>query len=292
MLTEKTNKFNKPGKIELRNQRFLEFDQPVVMGILNVTPDSFSDGGKYIKTEDALAQARKMIKNGADIIDIGGESSRPGSDPVETDEELQRVIPIIRKIREFSNIPISTDTTKSEVASEAISSGADIINDISALRFDDKMAEVAAEYNCPVVLMHMLGKPKTMQIDPSYFDCISEIMQFFSERIHYCLNKGIPRERLILDPGIGFGKRQQDNLAIIKKIGEFKTFGCPVLLGTSRKSFIGNVSGGSKNAEDRLGGSVISAIIGIQNGVDIVRVHDVAETVEAIKMMAALKDYN
>jgi dihydropteroate synthase len=283
-------KTDKPAKIELPNRRFLDFRRPLVMGIINVTPDSFSDGGLYVEPKPALNKAREIIEDGADIIDIGGESSRPGADPVEIEEELERVIPIIKKIRGFSNIPISIDTTKAETASQAISAGADMVNDISALRNDSEMAEVVAENGRPVILMHMLGKPKTMQVDPIYRDCISEIMQFFSERIHYCLNKGIPRDKIILDPGIGFGKRLNDNLTIINRIAEFRTFGCPLMLGTSRKSFIGLVTGEKDQPEKRIGGSLASEIIGIQNGADIVRVHDVAETVEAIKLLLALRE--
>ncbi|MCP4704487.1 MAG: dihydropteroate synthase [candidate division Zixibacteria bacterium] len=288
MITEKDIK--RVDKIELANRRVLKLNRPLVMGILNVTPDSFSDGGKHASPKEALSFAHKMVKDGVDIIDIGGESSRPGSDPVTVDEELKRVIPIIKKIREHSNIPISIDTTKSEVASQTISAGADIINDISALRFDSKMAEVIAENKTPVVLMHMLGIPKTMQVEPTYTDCVNEIMQFFSERIHFCLNNGIPREKIILDPGIGFGKRLNDNLTIINKIGQFKTFGCPVLLGASRKSFIGLVTGEKNHPDKRIGGSLASAITGIQNGVDIIRVHDISETVEAMKLIMALKE--
>ena len=287
-----TEKMNRTDKIELADGRRLKLDRPLVMGILNITPDSFSDGGKFDNLKAALSSAYQMVVDGVDIIDIGGESSRPGSDPVSTDEELKRVIPIINKIREHSKIPISIDTTKAEVASQAISNGADIVNDISALRFDEEMVNIIAEYNTPVVLMHMLGKPKTMQADPVYFDCVNEIMQFFSERIHFCLNNGIPREKIILDPGIGFGKRLEDNLAVINKIGQFKTFGCPVLLGTSRKSFIGMVAGSKRQPEKRIGGSLVAAITGIQNGVDIIRVHDIAETIEAIKLLEALKESN
>jgi len=280
MLTEKTNRPEKPGKIEFSNRRSVVFDRPRVMGIL----------GLFAGPDDALAFARQMIGNGADIIDVGGESSRPGSDPVSLDEELKRVIPIIKKIREHSNIPLSIDTTKAEVANQAISAGADIVNDISALRFDPEMVNVVAENRTPVVLMHMLGKPKTMQVSPTYFDCVNEIMQFFSERIHFCLNNGIPREKIILDPGIGFGKRLGDNLILINKIGQFKTFGCPLLLGASRKSFIGIVAGDKKDPEKRIGGSLAAAIIGIQNGVDILRVHDIADTIEAVKLIKALQE--
>ncbi len=287
MFTENRNRTN---KIELANGRLLKLDRPLVMGILNVTPDSFSDGGKYAGIKEALSFAQQMVKDGVDIIDIGGESSRPGSNPVSLDEELKRVIPIITKIREHSTIPISIDTTKADVARQAISAGADIVNDISALRFDSEMVDVIAENRTPVILMHMLGDPKTMQADPIYFDCVNEIMQFFSERIHFCLNNGIQREKIILDPGIGFGKKLSDNLALINKIGQFKTFGCPVLLGASRKSFIGMITGDKKSPEKRIGGSLAAAITGIQNGVDILRVHDIAETIEAIKLLKALKE--
>ena len=287
MLAENRNRID---KIELPNGRILRLDRPLVMGILNVTLDSFSDGGKYNSIREALSHAQQMVKDGVDIIDIGGESSRPGSVPVSLDEELKRVIPIIKKIREHSTIPISIDTTKAEVASQAVSAGADIVNDISALRFDDEMANVVAERKAPVVLMHMLGIPKTMQVNPIYFDCVNEIMQFFSERIHFCLNNGIPRNKIILDPGIGFGKKLTDNLLLINKIGQFKTFGCPLLLGASRKSFIGMITGDKKSPEKRIGGSLAAAITGVQNGVDILRVHDIAETIEAIKLLKALKE--
>jgi len=281
---------HRAGEIRLANGHILDTRRTLVMGVINVTPDSFSDGGQYLDADEAVAHAHRMISDGADIIDIGGESSRPGSDPVDEKTELDRVIPIIREIRDFSDTPISIDTTKAEVARQAVLAGADIINDISALRFDREMVEVVAENRAPVVLMHMLGIPKTMQVDPSYADCISEVMQFFSERLHHCLNYGITKERIILDPGIGFGKRLQDNLTIISRLKEFKTFECPIMLGTSRKSFIGMISGEKDHPESRIGGSLASALIAIMNGANIIRVHDVAETIEAIKIHRALKE--
>jgi dihydropteroate synthase len=276
-------------KIPLADGRFLKLDHPLIMGILNVTPDSFSDGGKYDKVESAVARGEEIIDEGADIIDIGGESTRPGSVPVTLDDELKRVIPTIRKIRQISSIPISIDTTKAQVARQAVDAGASIINDISALKFDPDMIDVVSESHSPVILMHMLGEPETMQHDPFYKDCINEIMQFFSERMHYCLNHGISKHQIILDPGIGFGKRLTDNLAIISKISEFRTFGCPVMIGTSRKSFIGMITGDEKHPGKRIGGSIVAALKSIANGADIIRVHDVAETIEAIRISEAFE---
>ncbi len=276
-------------KIPLADGRFLYLDHPLIMGILNVTPDSFSNGGKYDEIDSAIARAGEIIDEGADIIDVGGESARPGSAPVALQDELERVIPIIKKIRDISDIPISIDTTKAKVARQAIDAGAGIINDISALKFDPDMIDVVSESHSPVILMHMLGEPKTMQHDPFYKNCINEIMQFFSERMHYCLNRGISKHQIILDPGIGFGKRLTDNLALINRIGEFKTFGCPVMIGASRKSFISMISGVDKHPESRIGGSIVAALRSIANGADIIRVHDVAETIEAIKISEAFE---
>jgi dihydropteroate synthase len=277
-------------KIKLKNGRALEITRPLIMGILNVTPDSFSDGGRYPGPDEAIEAARRMIDDGADIIDVGGESTRPGSEPVSPETELDRVIPVIRGIRSFTERPISIDTTKAGVAREALAAGADIVNDISAFRFDKEMIEVVAEASVPIVLMHMQGKPKTMQHDPFYTDCINEIMQFFSERIHYCLNYGITQDRLILDPGIGFGKRLGDNLMILSKVGEFRRFDCPVMVGASRKSFIGMAGGTTSAPETRIGGSIAAALIAIINGASIIRVHDIPETIEAIKIYQAIRD--
>lgn len=274
--------------MELPGGRRLEFSRPLVMGVVNVTPDSFSDGGRFLKREDAIKQAHKIVDEGADIVDVGGESSRPGSEPVNLEEELDRVIPVIRTIRGFSDVPISIDTTKPEVARHAIEAGADIINDISALRFDNGMARIASENKTPVILMHMLGTPKTMQVAPHYNDCIKEIKEFFSEQIKHCSRNGIAKERIILDPGIGFGKRLKDNLTIIRNLGEFKSFGCPIMLGASRKSFISMVTGIGGDADKRIGGSLAAVFIAIRSGCDIVRVHDVAATVEAMQVLNAI----
>ena len=279
---------NKIGDIRLPRNRHLPKGAVLVMGVLNVTPDSFSDGGKYGDHQNAVARANEMVIDGADIIDIGGESTRPGAEPVPLEEELERVISVIKEIRHFSDIPISIDTVKSEVARQAIETGADIINDVSALRYDDNMIKVAVKYDCPVIMMHMQGEPRTMQVNPYYEDCVGEIKSFFAERIEYCLKNGLPQSQIILDPGIGFGKRLEDNLAIINNIAEFKKLGCPVLLGASRKSFIKMITGLNNPAEKRIGGSIASMLAGIANGADIVRVHDVAETIEAIKVFNAI----
>ncbi len=282
--TAKVEKLNLPG------ERHLDFSRPNIMGILNVTPDSFSDGGEYLKPEDAALRIRQIIDEGADIIDVGGESSRPGSDPVDAKTELERVIPIIRDIRSISDIPISIDTTKAVVAREALASGADIVNDISALRFDNEMIDLVAEREVPVVLMHMLGMPKTMQHNPTYNDCVNDILQFFSERLHYCLNYGISKDRIIIDPGIGFGKRLNDNLAIFNKLNQFETFGCPVMIGASRKSFIKLITGTDTDPSKRIGGSITAALVSVIKGADIIRVHDVAETIEAVNIFRAINE--
>jgi dihydropteroate synthase len=278
--------------ISLPRDRQLLLKRPLVMGILNVTPDSFSDGGDYFEPKAAVSRARRIMSEGADIIDIGGESSRPGAEEINSEDEIRRVLPVIKAVREMSDLPISIDTTKAEVAEAAIKAGADIINDISALRFDDRMVDAALEYKTPIILMHMLGKPKTMQANPSYEDCIGEIKEFFAERIGFCESKDMSRERIIIDPGIGFGKRLQDNLDIIKNLSEFKSLGCPVMIGSSRKSFIGKITKNGSKASERIGGSIASMLYAIRNGCNIVRVHDVAETIEAINIYKAIEEYS
>ncbi len=245
-----------------------------IMGILNVTPDSFSDGNQYLEEDRALEHAIQMIEDGADIIDIGGESTRPGAEKVTLKTELERVIPIIEKLSHQTDIPISIDTNKAEVAQKAIRSGASIVNDVSALRFDAKMINVLAQYpNVPIILMHMQGKPSNMQKAPFYKDVIEDILLFFKERIEFCIDHGISEERIIIDPGIGFGKRHIDNMIILNKINEFKSLGYPVLLGASRKSFIGKIY--DAESQDRLEGSLATTAIAANNKIQIVRVHDV-----------------
>lgn len=250
------------------------------MGILNVTPDSFSDGGMYKDPEVAADRAIQMMSEGADLIDIGGESTRPGSESVPLREELNRTIPVIQKIQKQSNYLISIDTYKSEVASAALDTGANIINDISGLTFDKAMPQLVAERDCPVILMHIKGAPKDMQESPHYNDLILEISQFFEEQISKAKAIGIGVEKIILDPGIGFGKRFEDNFEIIRELGQICAMGYPVLLGPSRKSFIGKAL--CLPVEERLEGTLASITAGILNGARIVRVHDVKEARRAV----------
>jgi len=284
---------NRPEEIKeaipLSRGRELPLSRPLVMGILNVTPDSFSDGGEFLDMEEAVKHAVQMEKEGADIIDIGGESSRPGAEPVPEDIELDRVLPVIDEIRSISQIPISIDTYKATVAQAAIEAGADIVNDISALRFDDNMAGVVSTNKVPVVLMHMKGTPRNMQENPTYQNCIKELQQFFLERIEFCHDSGIDKSKLILDPGIGFGKRLSDNLEILTNLNIFKNFSLPLMVGMSRKSFIDKLHPGEFSAGNHIGGSIAGVILAIQKGANIVRVHDVGETVEAIKILEALR---
>lgn len=246
-----------------------------VMGVLNVTPDSFSDGNQFMDPEFAKAHALEMSGAGADIIDIGGESTRPGSNPVSAEVELERVIPVIVSIRKVSDIPISIDTTKSIVAEKALGAGADWINDISGLTFDKKMAKTAVKFSAPVVIMHMQGKPVDMQKKVEYSDLIGEIKTFFKTRIAYAVENGIREDRIILDPGIGFGKTVDDNFTIIRNLGEIKMLGYPVLIGVSRKSFIGKIL--DKDVRQRLMGTAAAVAGSIIFGADIIRVHDVEE---------------
>ena len=274
-------------KLYLRNG-FLEKDDPLIMGILNVTPDSFSDAGRFFTPEAALSHARAMAAAGADIIDVGGESTRPGSRPVGLDEEIDRVLPVIARIKEETGALVSVDTSKEEVARRAVEEGgADIINDISALRFSERMAAVAAELDVPVVLMHIQGTPETMQRAPAYADVIAEISDYFQERIDYAQGRGVKREKIILDPGIGFGKRLEDNVAIVRQLRRFAAFELPLLVGLSRKSFLG-LLGGEKSAERRDAETVAANLVAVRNGASILRVHDVAATVKALKVWRAL----
>ena len=254
--------------------------QSLIMGILNVTPDSFSDGGQYFDKNVAVERALDMIRNGANIIDIGGESTRPFSDPVSLDEEISRVIPVIKGIREKSDVCISIDTTKSMVASEALHVGASIINDVSAMEVDPFMADIAVKFDCPIVIMHMKGTPKNMQDNPTYESLISDIKNYLIKRIDYAVSKGVHRKKIIIDPGIGFGKTVENNFEIINNLNHFVKLNFPVLLGASRKSFIGIALNLPEN--ERLEGSLAANVIGLQQGVKIFRVHDVAETHKAL----------
>jgi len=275
--------------IPLASGKQLSLSRPLVMGILNRTPDSFSDGGHFDSIDKALERVLQMEASGADIIDIGGESSRPGAEPVALETELQRVIPLISAIRKTNNIPISIDTCKSDVAKQAIDAGADIVNDITALRFSPDMAKVVSETKVSVILM--LGNPQNMQSDPTYNSVNDEIISFFSERISFAQSKKIDKSKLILDPGIGFGKRLSDNIKILSELEQFKQFNLPLLIGTSRKSFIDMLHPSSNKADSRIGGSIASAVCAVANGANIVRVHDVSETVEALKVLQAVMEY-
>ncbi|MDY0361402.1 MAG: dihydropteroate synthase [Desulforegulaceae bacterium] len=264
----------------------------LVMGVINITPDSFSDGGKYNTLEKALLHAKQLINDGADILDVGGESTRPFSKPVSLEEELDRVIPVIENLKKITEIPISIDTNKAVVAKKALFAGASIINDISAMTFDPKMADVASQSNCPIILMHMLGTPENMQNNPLYTDLFDELLKFFKERIQYSLKKGIKKENIILDPGIGFGKTLEHNLLIIKNLEILSNLELPVLIGTSRKTFIRKLvkKDDLPNDKDVVTGSVASVCAGVLNGAKIVRVHDVKETKAALKIIDALKN--
>jgi len=257
-----------------------------VMGILNVTPDSFSDGGQYITVEKAVERACRMTEEGADIIDVGGESSRPGAEPVSLDTELARVIPVISVLSERLNIPISVDTCKSGVAREALKAGASFINDISAFNFDKKMPDVIADYDAGVILMHMRGTPATMQEDTLYSDVLEEILDFLGHSIKKAVDAGIDPDKIIIDPGIGFGKDLESNLEILKGLDHFRTLGKPILIGTSRKAFIGTVTG--RGLEDRGFGTAASLSAAIMNGADIIRVHDVKNMVDVSRMVDAI----
>lgn len=254
------------------------------MGILNVTPDSFSDGGRYIEAREAVLQAGVLERDGADIIDIGGESTRPGSLPVDEREELRRVIPVIEGIRGSSAIPISIDTRKAAVARAALAAGASMINDVSALRDDPAMAEVVREAGAPVVLMHMLGRPRSMQENPSYGDVVGEVYAFFEERLAFCAERGI--ESVILDPGIGFGKRVEDNCRLLAELGRFRSLEAPLLVGPSRKAFIGAVTGAAVG--DRLPGTIASCVLAVSNGARFLRIHDVLAVRQAVAVAEAV----
>lgn len=246
-----------------------------LMGILNATPDSFSDGGFYLDPERALDRALRMEEEGADLIDVGGESTRPGADPVPVEEELKRVLPVLKKIVSRLKIPVSIDTRKAKVAEAAFAAGAALLNDVSALR-DPDMAAVAGKSGVPVILMHMRGEPKTMQADVHYDDIISEISNTLRERIAFAISRGISREKILIDPGIGFGKRVEDNLEILKRLSEFKKLECPIAFGSSRKSFIRKVLG--DDPQQVLMGSVMTALLAAERGASLLRVHDVKET--------------
>ena len=260
---------------ELNDWLLSKDKKPLIMGILNVTPDSFTDGGKFLDVNTAVNHAMNMIADGADIIDIGGESTRPFSDPVSEREELSRVISVIKRLREKTDTVISIDTTKSSVADNACNIGADIVNDISGLSFDRGMIDIILKHDCPIILMHILGNPKTMQENPSYDNLIADINNHLLDRVNFALNKGVKKHNIILDPGIGFGKKIDDNFSIINNIDQLNDLGYPILIGVSRKSFIGKTL--DVDEDNRIEGTIASNIIALDRGCKIFRVHDIIE---------------
>jgi dihydropteroate synthase len=276
----------------MKKTGFFEFGKKTyVMGILNVTPDSFSDGGKFFSIYDAVNHALRMQNEGADIIDIGGQSTRPGAKEVTTEEEKRRVIPVLEKLVRKIKIPISIDTYKSEIAKEALKLGAKMVNDVTALRGDKNLARIVAHYNVPICLMHMMGEPRNMQENPNYNDVVKEISIFLKERANYAISCGIKKDKIIIDPGLGFGKRTgkgiEDNCEILNRLSEFKDLDYPIMIGASRKTFIGNVCGKDTqlSVTERLEGSLAAACIATYKGADIVRVHDVKETRRCIDLV-------
>ena len=261
--------------------------RPSVMGILNVTPDSFSDGGAHDGVIEAVRAARAMVDEGADLLDIGGESSRPGAEPVSVEQELRRVVPVLEALAGRIGVPVSIDTTKPEVARRAIALGASVVNDIGGLQGDDALARVVAESGAGVVLMHMLGTPRDMQNHPSYVDVVLEVFEGLARRVERAERFGIARERIAIDPGIGFGKTSEHNRALIRSIGRFRGLGCAVLVGTSRKRFLGDLTG--RDVSGRMTASVISSLAAIEAGADVVRVHDVGPMTDALKVWTALR---
>ena len=267
----------------------MNLSQPIIMGVLNVTPDSFSDGGKFFDSDLAIKQAKSMVENGAGIIDIGGESTRPGASAVTVNEELKRVIPVIEALTKEIHVPISIDTSKPEVMEQAISCGASIINDVNALRAPGAL-EMASKLKSDVCLMHMQGNPRTMQRNPIYADVVEDIKSFFKERIKVCESAGIDLSSITLDPGFGFGKNLGHNIALLKNLSEFHEFGVSILARLSRKSMIGALLG-DKDVDSRMIGSVTAALIAVENGANIIRVHDVAETNDALKVWQQIKNF-
>jgi dihydropteroate synthase len=257
---------------------------PKLMGIVNVTPDSFSDGGLFLDAEAAVAHGRELAGQGAEILDVGGESTRPGAEEVSAEEEMARVVPVVRGLSETATVSI--DTSKASVAEAALDAGATIVNDVTALRHDPEIGALCAERGAGLVLMHMQGDPRTMQEDPSYDDVVDDVKAFLAERMEVAVGAGIDEERVWLDPGIGFGKTLDHNLELLRRLGELRELGRPLVVGTSRKSFIGRIDG--SEVGERLGGTIASSILAAAEGADVLRVHDVAEAAQAAKVASAI----
>jgi dihydropteroate synthase len=264
---------------------FNKCKRPIVMGILNATPDSFSDGGKFRTPKDAVAQAEHMIANGVDLIDIGGESTRPGAEPVQLQEELDRVLPVIEALKDCG-VPLSIDTYKAETMRQALRLGVDCVNDVWALRQNGSIDAVLESKDCGIVLMHMQRDPVTMQFNPAYQDVIVDVKQFLGDRVELLIARGIGRDRIAIDPGFGFGKTLEHNLNMLTNFAQFSTLGLPVLAGISRKSMLGKITG--KDTNERVAASIAAAIMAADRGAKIVRVHDVAQTVDALKLWEAV----
>ena len=275
---------------EALGQTIIPADDPAprVMGIVNVTPDSFSDGGRYLGLNEAVEHGRRLIAEGAHLLDIGGESSRPGSEPIGLDEELWRIIPVVEGLAGVG-VFLSVDTTKAEVARRAIAAGASIINDITAMSGDPEMARVVADSGAGVVLMHMQGNPRTMQDSPHYEDVVAEVYEFLARRVEWAGSVGIPPERIAIDPGIGFGKTMTHNLQLLRNLGRFATLGCTLLVGISRKGFLGKITG--RPVAERATASAVSALLAASDGARVVRVHDVGEAVDAIKVWGVVRGW-
>jgi dihydropteroate synthase len=256
-----------------------------LMGVVNVTPDSFSDGGLYLDPEAAISHGHELVEAGADILDVGGESTRPGAEPVGEEEELRRVVPVIRGLS-GSQSRISVDTSKAAVAAAALDAGAEVVNDVTALRGDPETAALCAERGATVILMHMLGEPRTMQDEPRYEDVVADVKAFLAERLEAAVAAGIAEERVWLDPGIGFGKTAAHNMELLRRLGELRELGRPLVVGTSRKSFIGKLDGSP--ADQRLGGTIASSVLAAAEGADVLRVHDVAEMRQALAVATAI----
>lgn len=260
---------------------------PLIMGIVNVTPDSFSDGGRYVALDRAVSHAVTLVEEGADILDLGAESTRPGATPVGEQEEMDRLLPVLHEVVKRTTVPISVDTMKSRVARAALDAGASIINDVSAMRFDPQMAQVVAESGAAVVLMHMQGTPLTMQLDPRYDNVVSEVRKFFDERIEAAERAGIVKSHIVLDPGFGFGKLQVHNLELLNQLSEFSEIGYPLLVGLSRKAFLGKIL--DRQVQDREWGTAAAVALAVDRGAAIVRVHNVARMKEVVKVAAAVR---
>jgi dihydropteroate synthase len=260
------------------------------MGIVNVTPDSFSDGGEFLDSEAAIAHGRELAAEGADVLDVGGESTRPGAGAVDADAELERVGPVVEALAaaDGPGVPVSIDTSKRAVAEAALDAGAAIVNDVTALRADPELAGLCADRGCDVALMHMLGDPRTMQEDPTYDDVVDDVMAFLAKRMQVAIAEGIDEERIWIDPGIGFGKTVEHNLELVRRLAEFRELGRPILFGSSRKSFIGKLTGAE--VDDRLGGTIASNVIAYANGAEMLRVHDVAPMRQALTVAEAILD--